>query len=244
MTFETFRAASAGKQHIVGQWRIGAEGRSGELRGLAKRAVLSVEGFEISRSNINADVRLSDSARKEDIRTAAEGRLREIGQAVQSLQMKRAEIQADASRLTAIKPYNGDAAQVAIDLALAQHLRGMDAAERTAALFAGTDPDLVAAVLRLPTALTGVKEDIRARVLKDAISRRYPREAQEHEDLAIGLADAAEALNRAFDLISREAGIGLTERALAAGSREAAHDLISGVSPVAVDHIMNRIQSN
>lgn len=237
---ETFHATANGKHHMLGLWRTAPTGRTGELRDIAKRALLAVEGFEIKRGMIENDKRRSQIAKNEDVREDALDRLKEMGKAMQSLHERRKAIEAEAASLMAVKPYAGDAAAALIDLALAERLRNMDIAERNAALIIGADRDLINAVLRLPPALTDVSPELRARVMRTTLERERPIEAQEHEDLQIALQDATAILQRSFQVVKQVGGISLDEQVVAAGTAEAAHELVK-THPVAIDSISDRV---
>jgi hypothetical protein len=240
MAVKTLRAVSGGKERIVGLWRHPEDGKFAEAFRFAREARSHVEGLQIAHMNINSDDRLSDSAKAGDRYKAAKERLHFIGQLQRGLDTLRSQHLERASRLTAVPPYrDSDAVAVQIDLALAAQLREMEPAARNAALLAGTHQVFVNAALRLPRELTGISADWHARVLKEAITRAHPREAQEVEDLTQAIEDAQEAIRVAFDIIQGDSGMSLGDKVEAAGESAAA--LVTGVSPGTVERISERL---
>ncbi|MDB5984761.1 MAG: hypothetical protein JWQ69_5776 [Pseudomonas sp.] len=242
MPVQNLRATSGGKDRIVGMWRHAQDGAFSGLYGIATEARNHVTGLQIAAMNFNSDARLSDQAKKADIKGAAKDRLYFLGQLQRKLDEMRAIHNAQAARLSAVKPYrDGDAAAVQIDLALAGMLRAMNPAERNAQLLAGTNKAYVDAVLRLPRELSGISTDWYARVQKEALVRASPREAQESEDLYQAAEDAQDTIKRAFDLIWKDSGINLDDRVAAAG--DSANVLVTDVHDGVVDRIKERLDA-
>lgn len=242
MQVKTLRAISAGKERVIGLWRHREDGKFAELYRLASEARSHVEGLQIASMNIGSDKRLSEAAKKEDRQKAAKERLSFLGQLQRKLDVARDAHQERASKVSAFQPYrDGDSISVQIDLALAAQLRAMDPAARNAMLLFGTEKSYIQAALRLPRELSGVSSDWYARIQKEAIVRANPAEAQEIEDIYQAVDDAQEALRTAFGIIVVDAGIGLDDRVGAAG--ESAKDLVSGVSPITVERIQERLSA-
>lgn len=240
MAVKTLRATSAGKDRIIGFWRHPEDGKFADLYRLACDARNHVEGLQIASMNIGSDKRLSEQAKKEDRQKAAKERLGFLGQLQRRLDAVRDAHQERASRMSAVQPYrDGDSASVQIDLALAAQLRAMEPAARNATLLAGTDKAYIQAALRLPRELSGVSSDWYARIQKEAIVRANPTEAQEVEDMYQAVDDAQEAIKSAFGIIVIDTGISLDDRVGAAG--ESAKDLVSGISPVTIERIQERL---
>lgn len=243
--FETLRAPVKGSNHdpIIGIWRIGGDGRAGELRAIAKAAADEVRGHEQKAEMIRADVRRSSFAHQEDIREDAKERLHSLGKAVQRLNDKRAKIKAEAAKLISdfVQPYNGDAAQAVIDIELSRMMRDMDGAKLIAQLTVGTNDALVSAALRLPRELTGISENVYQDTLRAAIARRHPVSANEYDQLQIGLQDAEATVVKAFEMLSKS--VSLDERVEAVGGLEAAVTLVKGVAPEALERISNRVHT-
>jgi hypothetical protein len=242
MQVKHLRATSGGEDRIVGMWRHAQDGVFSGLYAIATEARNHVSGLQIAASNFNSDTRLSAQAKKDDIKNSAKDRLYFLGQLQRKLDDVRAIHNAQAARLSAVKPHrDGDAAAVQIDLALAGMLRAMDPAERNSQLLTGTNKAYVDAVLRLPRELSGISADWYARVQKEAMVRASPREAQEAEELYQAADDAQETIKRAFDLIWKDSGISLDDRVAAAG--DSAHVLVTEVMPGTVDRIKERLDA-
>ncbi|WP_060546637.1 hypothetical protein [Pseudomonas sp. NBRC 111136] len=240
MPVKTLRAISGGKERIVGLWRHPEDGKFAEAFRFAREARNHVEGLQIAHMNINGNDRLSTTAKAEDRYKASKERLQFIGQLQRGIDTLRSQNLERASRLAAVPPYrDSDAVSVQIDLALAAQLRAMEPAARNAALIAGTHQVFVNAALRLPRELTGISADWHARILKEAIARAHPREAQEVEDMTQAIEDAQEAVRVAFDIIQSDSGMSLVDKVEAAGDSAAA--LVTGVSPGTVERISERL---
>jgi hypothetical protein len=240
MPVKTLRAISGGKERIVGLWRHPEDGKFAEPFRFAREARNHVEGLQIAHMNINGNDRLSTTAKAEDRYKASKERLQFIGQLQRGIDTLRSQNLERASRLAAVPPYrDSDAVSVQIDLALAAQLRAMEPAARNAALIAGTHQVFVNAALRLPRELTGISADWHARILKEAIARAHPREAQEVEDMTQAIEDAQEAVRVAFDIIQSDSGMSLVDKVEAAGESAAA--LVTGVSPGTVERISERL---
>ncbi|WP_371231487.1 hypothetical protein ACAW63_02640 [Pseudomonas sp. QE6] len=240
MTVKTLRATSGGKDRIIGMWRLPETGVFAELYAIASDARNHVTGLQIAYQNIQSDPRRSDLAKLEDGQKSAKERLSFLGQLQRKLDGARTAIQERASKLSAVQPYrDGDFTTVQIDLALATQLREMPPERRTSILFMGTDKRYVDAALRLPRELTGVSADWYAKVQREALIRANPREAQEIEELLLATEDAQEAVRTAFSIIAGDGGINLDDRIDAAG--ESAQDLVSGVHPITIDRVQDRL---
>jgi hypothetical protein len=207
-----------GRRRLLGIWRHGSSGQYGELRKLAMAGLRALEGFDLKASNILADARRSELAKREDVAEAAKERLAELGQVQQRLNEHAAALAVERAKLTAITPYrDGDHATVAIDLALAEQLRNMDDSKRNVLLMSGNDQRLLDAALRLPIVLTGISPAFYSRMERAAIERKHPAEAYRAEALAESVEDAQTALRRAFKILAESSGTPLEDQVEAAG---------------------------
>ncbi|HEY0877936.1 MAG TPA: hypothetical protein VGE10_05740, partial [Zeimonas sp.] len=164
---ETLRAVVGGREHVVGMWRHPSDGRFAVLRGLAKKAVQAIEGFELGREQIASDPRRSAHAVAEDTKAVARERLRELGRAQEHLSQEARKLADERAQLAAVPGYAGSpdgAAMAVVDVAIAARLRELDAAERSALLLSGENPRAVEVALRLPAMLTGISEPMRRSV--------------------------------------------------------------------------------
>lgn len=94
----------------------------------------------------------------------------------------------------------GDVATVMIDLALAQHYKGLTGSERTnaaAALLSGGSPRLADALLRVPEVLTGVPSTTLGELRETARARMHPAETQRRAGLEASSRAARETLAKA-----------------------------------------------
>lgn len=203
MSYELLRTVINGKDVSLGVWRHGGDGRFGDLRKIAKAAQLAAEGYSLQQQRIRADTMRSDLAKSQDTKEQALDRLRDLGKAQKQLNEARKGIQEEAAALMRVAPYrDGDHATVAIDLALAAHMRTMPAGKLSIALSTGSDPRLVEAATRLPLALTGLSPAMYATMTRAAVERDHPREAATLEALQESLDDAQVVLQKTFQHIA------------------------------------------
>lgn len=192
----------------ISLWPYGdpAAGSLKEVHDMVKRAAHAVSLYDNQRGGIDNDKRLSDAAKREDTKKAALGQLSRLVTAQKNLHREAADLNDRRSALLEVKPYaHGDFATVAIDLALAQHLRGMNEAGRIQA--SNADPRVADVLLRLPSTLTGINEGMKSRLLADAANQKNPEEAKELEALSEALRYANEGLANAAQMIARDAGL-------------------------------------
>jgi hypothetical protein len=209
----TINAALRGKSRIVALWPHGeAGGQLGEVHKIAKRCASIVEHYDRVRLQIETNDRLSDTAKRQDMQKAAREQLKALS-VVGSLLRNEAETASERRQaLSAVQPYkSGDHATVAIDIALAAHLRSLDDAGRAKAIQG--DPRAAEAVMRLPATLTGLTEGQLGRITTEAIARNHPTEASELGTLSDATVQAQEAITTAARLIGEDAGF---ERGLVA----------------------------
>lgn len=239
MQHESISATMNGNHKFLGIWQTGRrDGRFGTLYELAHDARRVLEGHWQAVGIIQGDARRSAFAQKEDIITDAQKRLRDIGALTNKFLSMRQEVEKEAAELARVPGYDGDAAQVAIDLELAKYIQAMEPAKRVNQLMMGSDPDLVRAVLRLPTALTGISTSFRAKVLREEIYRREPAKSQDHEDFQGALDNVSSALSAVWKVIAAAGQVDLAKQIESAGNADAAHvvlprqnsEVISGIA--------------
>jgi len=189
-------------------WPHGRSGVFGELYQRVERAGNILTSFERKRQQIRADQRLSAKAKLDDERTAAK-------EAVEALRVSRSLLRSAAERLAeeqravvAVEPYKpNDVATVLIDLALGEHIRGMDPAKLVRSYRLGDgDPRLLEAMVRLPTALTGLTSEQHQACVTQAIYQRDPAQAQVREAYAEALQLAESAYRKAGEMLFGESG--------------------------------------
>ncbi len=195
-----------GNTRRLALWPHG-EPTSGALRELhytVKRAASIVSAYDRQRVDIEGNARLSDAAKRDDVHKAALAQLGALKVTHQNLRNEVESIDARRNALLEIKPYAaGDFATVAIDLALATHLRSLSTAEALRAMQA--DPRVADVIARLPTTLTGIHEAMKARLLTEAAEKRNPGEAKEIATLNEALLHAHEGLANAAQTIAKDA---------------------------------------
>lgn len=241
---QTITSALNGNVKRLTFWRAERhDGRTGELYKLVQGAKSVLEGHWQAAGMIEADARRSESAKADDTAADARDRLRALGKLVRDFTRQHQEAEQEAAALLAIPEYGpNDAPQVLIDLALAERMRGMDAAALAPKLLTGTDPAMLRAAVRLPTALTGLSESLRARAMREAVYRDQPARAQEVEDVQTALVDTRRALQVAWRELVAAGRIDLAEQVEVAGSAEAAQALRPDVSAVALESMASRLQ--
>jgi hypothetical protein len=189
-------------------WPYGEQvsGALKELHQSAQRAARLVGIYDRKRFDIEYDDRLSDGAKRQDTQKAALDQLASLTAAHKNLRSLAEEIDERRNALLEVKPYApSDFATVAIDLALAQHLRTMTEAERLKAAVA--DPRVAEVIARLPTTLTGISEGVKGRLLTDAAVQKNPAEAKELETLSEAMRYVSEGFTNAAITIARDAGL-------------------------------------
>lgn len=240
MSVKQLRAIIGGRERIIGFWPTREDGPFKDLFSIAREARNHVEGLSIATQNIRNNTRLSDQAKKQDTYATAKDRLYFLGQLQRNFEVFKGHVDERAGKMTAVKSYrDSDPAAVHIDIALAAQLRAMAPSERNATLLMGTDKAFVDAALRLPRELTGVSGDWYARIVKEAVARANPREAEEIEGLYKAVSAAQETLQYAFEIISKEAGITLDDRVDSAG--ESAKELVKGPAESTIERIQDRL---
>lgn len=240
MAVKQLRANIGGRERIIGLWPTREDGPFKDLFSIAREARNHVEGLSIATQNIRNDARLSEQAKKQDTYATAKDRLYFLGQLQRNFEVFKGHVDERASKMTAVKSYrDSDPAAVHIDIALAAQLRAMGPAERNATLLMGTEKAFVDAALRLPRELTGISGEWYARIVKEAVARANPREADELEDLYQAVSAAQETLQHAFEIIGKEAGITLDDRVEQAG--ESAKDLVKGPAESTIERIQDRL---
>jgi len=202
------RVEVRGKSRGLALWPYGqpTEGALRELHYTVMRGASVVRSYDSTRAQIEQDPRLSDVAKREDVRKAALAQLSALTTTHKNLRNEAEAINERRRTLLEVKPYApNDYATVAIDLAMAAHLRTLDEAGRVRAM--GTDPRVADAVARLPPTLTGISEGAKQRLLADAALAKNPVEAQELETLSEALRYAHEGLANAARTIATDAGL-------------------------------------
>ena len=211
------KSVYAGKEKLLGVWSTGTNGKNGDLYSIANAGRSAIDGLEMASQTIKADARRS--AKKDDIREAARFRLKQIAQAQHELNKRKAQAKEEMMQFLSVPAYrDGDASTVQIDLALAQLVRSMSISERTALALSGNDDRLIEACLRLPTALTGLTENLKQKMIAEAGQRKDPNKAQELEDYDQGLQETQECLNRSWKFIADTAGFDFQEQIESGGN--------------------------
>lgn len=229
------------KSKTLGAWIGRTDGRFGELNRLANEAAQVLKAHWQLEGMVHADERRSEMAKREDIRADAGDRLRDLGQITQKMLTAKAEAEHRAAILAKVPDYNGNTAQVLIDLAIADRMRSMDAGKMTAALLSGNSPDLLRVALRLPEELTGVSPALRGSALRAEIFRTNPAEAQAADDEVQAIDAVRHVLQNAWRELAVTAGVGLDDQTLAAGSSEAMQTLRRDVHAETVERIAGRV---
>lgn len=192
----------------LGPWIHGRSGVFGELYQRVERAGNILNNFERKRQQIRSDQRLSAKAKLEDERAAAKEAADQL-RTSRSLLRSIAERLADEQRsVVAVEPYKpNDVATVLIDLALGEHIKGMDQAKLVRSYRLGDgDPRLLEAMVRLPTALTGLTPEQHQACVTQAIYQKDPANAQVREAYAEALQMAEYAYKKAGQLLMQESG--------------------------------------
>ncbi len=205
-------ATIRGNQRRLALWPHGepTDGALNEVHQMVQRAAHAVSLYDRLRIGIDEDQRLSDSAKREDIKKAALAQLSRIATAHNNLHREATDIDERRNALLEIKPYaQGDFSTVAIDLALAATLRSASTADALKAIQA--DPRVADAVARLPTTLTGIPESVKARMLNEVAAQRNPGEVKELATLDEALRHARDGLANAARTIAQDANLNSAE---------------------------------
>ncbi|MDQ8051064.1 hypothetical protein [Luteibacter sp.] len=205
--------ATVGKNtHMLAPWPYGREGVIGELYQRVKRVESILTAYDAKVTKIRGDARLSPKAQLDDQKAAAEEAVKAIGVS-QKLLYDIAESEAeDQQDEAAVDPYKpSDAVTVAIDLALAEQLRGPYADKVTSMIRLGTHPRMLEALIRLPVELTGVTEDQRQIAITQAIYRKDPVRAQLNEAFAEAYGAAEYAHRQGLKVVLPASGLSSVE---------------------------------
>lgn len=239
--FQTIRAVMNGKEHMLGIWRTKSNGNFETLYKIAHDTKREIESFTQRTDKIQSDPRRTALAMKEDVTATAGDSLKHLGGLQQHLNQEKAKVNARAASLSTVTPYQAnDVATPLIDLEISRMLRDMPDAKRAATLSGVGDQRVRDAVLRLPPTLTGVTPEQHARLQRQTIEAMHPRDAAEIADLQTAIEDAQVAVKKAWKILSL--GVDLEDQVKAAGSD--AKELMSNVSPIAVENISNRLEAS
>ncbi|WP_249975273.1 hypothetical protein [Vreelandella olivaria] len=237
MSKRTINAAYNGNSKILGIWKTNHDGLALQI---AQAAANELNGIWVRQGMIASNPRLSDLAKKEDSAKTSAQALPKLAGMRRQLQIESDKLNARAASLKAVTPYrDGDHSTVAIDLALAQHLQSMKPSQRAAALSQVGDLRLRDAILRLPSALTGVPVEKYAELERQALEQNHPKEAIEIEELRQALQDAAEVVGQAW--IEASSGVELDERVKAAGDPATADALERNLTEESAERIHKRV---
>lgn len=241
---ESITAAMNGNSKRLAFWQANRhDGRIGDLYKLVKSAKTALEGHWQAAGMIEADARRSAVAKADDKTADARERLRALGKVVSDYTRQSREVEQEAADLMAVPAYGrDDAPLVLIDLALAERMRGMDAAALSAKLLLGADPAMLRAAVRLPAELTGLTESMRAKAMRNAVFRDHPERAQEVEDAQTALVDTRRALESVWRELAAAGRIDLAEQVEVAGSAEAAQAMRPDVDVRALESMAGRLQ--
>ncbi|MGY3038531.1 hypothetical protein ACVWWQ_000118 [Rhodanobacter sp. TND4EL1] len=201
------KANLRGKSHAIAMWPFeNATGPLKEVQANVQRSARLVESYGQALERIENDPRLSNEAKHEDRQKLATQQLGALDVAGTILNGLKDDAQERRQTLSAVAPYPaGDYSTVAIDLALAAHLRSMSDEARGRAV--ASDPRAIDAIVRLPASLTGLTDQQKSRISTQAIVSKNPLEAQQLSDMDQALGYATEAAAIARDIIATDAGL-------------------------------------
>lgn len=208
------QAVVDGKEHLLAVWPDDLiAGDTAPIRTIVTNAARILEDFGRVAERIRGDERLSATAQVEDQRAAATERLKQMATQQKALNEAAQKLSDRRNALLAVEPYrDGDHAAVAIDLALAEQLRGADAAYLSSVLVLGTNPRLLQAIVRLPAELTGLSEDIKRAAIRNAAFHDKPVEASAVDNLGDAIEHAQAGLTRAFRVLATLGGVDFAEQ--------------------------------
>lgn len=205
-------ATVGNKTHMIAPWPYGREGVIGELYQRAKRVESILTAYDAKVAKIRGDARLSPKAQLDDQKAAAEEAVKALAVS-QKLVNNIVESEAEEQQgQAAVEPYKPtDAVTVAIDLALAEQIRGPYASKVTAMINLGAHPRLLEALIRLPVELTGVTEDQRQRAITQAIYRKDPARAELNQTFAGALNSTEFAHRQGLKVVLPASGLSSVE---------------------------------
>lgn len=189
-------------------WGYGRDGAFGQMHERIKRADQILRGLDNKLALIRNDARLSAQAQRDDQRAAAveaAAALQTSERLLDDIEQGLADDSDTASPIEGYKP--NDFATVAIDLALAGVLQKMPVSELVSLAQNGRDPDLLAAMVRLPAALTGVAPELKQKAVAQAIYRADPTKAHMRQSHDEAMGKARFAYKQAFKVLRDHTGI-------------------------------------
>lgn len=214
---------TAGGEKYLATWKWPRDGDFSALWHAANSAVNESSAYFLARESINSDVDLSDSGKKSRLEAVAKNRLAEIGRAQKSLNQATEDIATQGRALAAVRPYGAGpeaAAMAVLDAEIARALRELPTEQRdkiARGLLSGQDPRVTEAVLRLPSFVTGISENMRVHIEAAAIRREHPEAVKKQEQLSDAARGAQAVLRGAAAQLLDHSGLDLQAQLAALG---------------------------
>lgn len=192
-------------------------GKTGEILKLLERAGRILDEFDRVESGIAQNARLSDTAKAQDRREAAQKGLSALVTVQKLLNHEQESLGEQQTALLKVPPYrDGDFATVMIDLELARLIREMGPS--AVAHVANSESDRMAHVLmRLPSELTGIDAASRQLLISSMVGRANPYETRALSNLAEGIEAAQSGLSNAFSMLASTAQFSYADQYAVAG---------------------------
>ncbi len=204
---------------FLASWRFPRGDKFAALWNAAINARASVANFLDRLNSVRANARLSDAARADDEKDAARKALAELGDQQRALNRELERLDTERLKLASVAP--ADAAQAVIDVALAQHFRGLTGHERdqlAASMVSGAEPRMVDAVLRLPAVLFGITPELRAVIESNAIEARAPEAVRDLQMRGEAARTTQMVLSRCVALVVEHSALSLEDRMVGLGA--------------------------
>ena len=236
-------AIEHGEQYLyLAHWRHARDGAFSALWSIVVSARAKTASFFTRRQNVLADPRLSDSARKDDERNIAIDTLRGLG--VEQRDLNQAVAGHDAERQRLAQVQAADSAQTLLDIEVARYYRGLTSSERDALiamLVDGREPRMVDAVIRLPTRLFGMSEEMAGIIRSNAIERKAPAEVARLRELHEASRTTQRCISKCVEIITNSSALTLQERMQALG-KDAWQVHVKDGAPNALEALANKYQ--
>jgi hypothetical protein len=226
----------------LAHWRHPRDGAFAGLWSIVVSTRAKAASFFSRRANVLADSRLSDTAKKDDEKQLAIETLRALGSEQRDLNQAIASHDTERRRLAQVPA--ADSAQMLLDIELARYFRSLTEPEREAlvgALVSGRESRFVDAVMRLPTRLFGLTEEMAGIIRAHAIERKAPAEVERLRELHAAAQTAQRVIAKSVEIITNSSALTLQERMAALG-KDAWQIHIKDGAPDALEALARKYQ--
>lgn len=228
--------------HYLAHWRHPRDGAFSALWSIVVSTRAKTASFFTRRDNVLADSRLSDAAKRDDEKQIAIDTLRGLG--IEQRDLNQAIAAHDNERQRLAQVQDTDSLQMQLDIEIARYFRALPPSERDAliaTLVAGREPRMVDAVIRLPTRLFGVTEEMAGIIRANAIERKAPAEVARLRELHEASQTTQFVIARSVDLVTNSSALTMQERMSALG-KDAWQTHVKDGAPDALEALAKKYQ--